>query len=97
MVLRVEWASLEALVNRKIGDQNKQVMTALYAFSSLNHHPNHHWKNCQCCPGHQTHTIISNPVSSQTVRNVLKRHSFKAVTKEKKPLLTTGRSAWPLL
>jgi transposase len=33
-------------------------------------------------------TIIPNPVSSQTVRNVLKRHSFKAVTKKKKPLLT---------
>lgn len=33
-------------------------------------------------------TIIPNPVSLQTVRNVLKRHSFKAVTKKKKPLLT---------
>jgi IS30 family transposase len=33
-------------------------------------------------------TIISHPVSPQTVRNVLKEHSFKAVTKKKKPLLT---------
>src|SRR3979490_50142 len=33
-------------------------------------------------------TIISHPVSPQTVRNVLKQHSFKAVTKKKKPLLT---------
>lgn len=32
-------------------------------------------------------TIIPNPVCSQTVRNVLKKHSFKAVTKKKKPLL----------
>jgi transposase len=34
-------------------------------------------------------TIIANPVSTQTVRNALKKHSFKAVTKKKKPLLTT--------
>jgi transposase len=33
-------------------------------------------------------TIISHPVSSQTVRNVLKKHSFKAVVKKKKPLLS---------
>src|SRR5229473_8508669 len=33
-------------------------------------------------------TIITHPVSSQTVRNVLKKHSFKAVTKKKKPLLS---------
>lgn len=33
-------------------------------------------------------TIISHPVTSQTVRNVLKKHSFKAVTKKKKPLLS---------
>jgi transposase len=33
-------------------------------------------------------TIISHPVSPQTVRNVLKEHSFKAVTKKEKPLLT---------
>jgi transposase len=33
-------------------------------------------------------TIISHPVHPQTVRNVLKQHSFKAVTKKKKPLLT---------
>lgn len=33
-------------------------------------------------------SIISNPVSSQTVRRVLKKNSFKAVTKKKKPLLT---------
>jgi transposase len=33
-------------------------------------------------------TIISHPVCPQTVRNVLKQHSFKAVTKKKKPLLT---------
>src|SRR3979490_1129390 len=32
-------------------------------------------------------TIISHPVCPQTVRNVLKQHSFKAVTKKKKPLL----------
>ena len=32
--------------------------------------------------------IISHPVSSDTVRMVLKKHSFKAVTKKKKPLLT---------
>jgi transposase len=34
-------------------------------------------------------TIISDPVSSQTVRRVLKKHSFKAVVKKKKPLLST--------
>ena len=34
-------------------------------------------------------TIIPNPFSTQTVRNALKKHSFKAVTKKKKPLLTT--------
>ena len=34
-------------------------------------------------------TIIPNPVSTQTVRNVLKKHSFKAVIKKKKPLFTT--------
>src|SRR5713101_1780854 len=33
-------------------------------------------------------TIIPHPVSSQTVTNVLKKHSFKAVTKKKKPLLS---------
>ena len=33
-------------------------------------------------------TIIPNPVTPQTVRNILKKHSFKAVTKKKKPLLT---------
>src|SRR5216684_1114324 len=33
-------------------------------------------------------TIIPHPVSSKTVRNVLKKHSFKAVTKKKKPLLS---------
>jgi transposase len=33
-------------------------------------------------------SIISNPVSSQTVRRALKNNSFKAVTKKKKPLLT---------
>ena len=33
--------------------------------------------------------IIPNPVFSQTVRRVLKRHSLKAVTKKKKPLLST--------
>src|SRR5882762_9035371 len=32
--------------------------------------------------------IIPNPVSSQTVCRVLKRHSLKAVTKKKKPLLS---------
>jgi len=34
-------------------------------------------------------TIIFQPVSSQTVRNVLKKNLLKAVTKKKKPLLTT--------
>jgi DDE superfamily endonuclease/Transposase len=34
-------------------------------------------------------TVIPHPVSTQTVRNVLRRHSFKAVTKKKKPLLST--------
>ena len=33
-------------------------------------------------------SIISNPVSSNTVRRVLKKHSFKAVVKKKKPLLS---------
>ena len=33
-------------------------------------------------------SIISNPVSSQTVCRVLKQHSLKAVTKKKKPLLS---------
>jgi IS30 family transposase len=33
-------------------------------------------------------SIIPNPVSSQTVRCVLKQHSLKAVTKKKKPLLS---------
>jgi transposase len=33
-------------------------------------------------------TIISHPISPQTVRNVLKQNSLKAVTKKKKPLLT---------
>src|SRR3979490_1620253 len=33
-------------------------------------------------------TIISHPVFPQTVRNVLKQHSFKAITKRKKSLLT---------
>ena len=32
--------------------------------------------------------IISHPVSSQTIRRVLKKHSFKAVVKKKKPLLS---------
>jgi len=32
-------------------------------------------------------SIIPNPVSSQTVRNLLKKNAFKAVTKKKKPLL----------
>src|SRR6266850_438495 len=32
-------------------------------------------------------TIISHPISSQTIRRVLKKHSFKAVVKKKKPLL----------
>jgi hypothetical protein len=33
-------------------------------------------------------TIISTPVSSETVRRVLRKHSFKAVVKKKKPLLS---------
>jgi transposase len=32
-------------------------------------------------------TVITQPVSSNTVRRVLKKHSFKAVVKKKKPLL----------
>ena len=36
---------------------------------------------------HHINSIIPNPVSSDTVRRVLKKHSFKAVTKKKKPLL----------
>jgi len=31
---------------------------------------------------------IVHPVSSQTIRRVLKKHSFKAVVKKKKPLLS---------
>jgi hypothetical protein len=40
--------------------------------------------------------INAHPVSPQTVRNVLKQHSFKAVTKKKKPLLTAvhGKRLW---
>lgn len=37
---------------------------------------------------HHINTIISNPISAQTVRRVLKKHSFKAVVKKKKPKLT---------
>lgn len=33
-------------------------------------------------------TVISHPVCTQTVRNVLKKNSYKAVTKKKKPLLS---------
>jgi hypothetical protein len=33
-------------------------------------------------------TVISSPVTTQTVRNVLKKHSYKAVVKKKKPLLS---------
>jgi transposase len=33
-------------------------------------------------------SIISTPITSQTVRRVLKKNSFKAVTKKKKPMLT---------
>ena len=33
-------------------------------------------------------TIIPNPVSSETVRSVLRKNSFKAVVKKKKPLLS---------
>src|SRR6266568_3899483 len=40
-------------------------------------------------------TIISHPIHPQTVRNVLKQHSFKAVTKKKKPLFTAAhRKKW---
>ena len=35
-------------------------------------------------------SIISDPVSEQTIRNLLKSNSFKAVTKKKKPLLTAA-------
>ena len=37
---------------------------------------------------HYINTIIPNPVSSETVRRVLKKNSFKAVVKKKKPLLS---------
>jgi hypothetical protein len=33
-------------------------------------------------------TIIYTPVSSETVRRVLRKNSFKAVVKKKKPLLS---------
>src|SRR3979490_233238 len=33
-------------------------------------------------------TIIPHPVSSETVRRVLRKHSFKAVVKKKKPFLS---------
>ena len=36
---------------------------------------------------HHINSMIPGPVSAQTVRRVLKIHSFKAVTKKKKPLL----------
>src|SRR3979490_817342 len=40
-------------------------------------------------------TIISHPVCPQTVRNVFKQHSFKGVTKKKKPLPTAvHRKKW---
>ena len=38
---------------------------------------------------HFINSIISTPVSSQTVRNTLKEASLKAVVKKKKPLLVT--------
>ncbi|KAG6326476.1 hypothetical protein ID866_12613 [Astraeus odoratus] len=43
-------------------------------------------------------SIIPNAVPSQTVRNLLKQHSFKAVTKKKKShyLRQCTRSIWPL-
>src|SRR5262249_52903457 len=34
-------------------------------------------------------SIISESVSSQTIRSILKKHSFKAMVKKKKPLLST--------
>lgn len=37
---------------------------------------------------HHINSIIPHTVSTQTVRRVLKKHSFKAVTKKKKPLLS---------
>jgi IS30 family transposase len=37
---------------------------------------------------HYINTIIPNPVFSETVRRVLKKNSFKAVVKKKKPLLS---------
>ena len=40
---------------------------------------------------HFINTIISTPVSSQTVRNTLKEASLKAVVKKKKPLLSVTR------
>ncbi|KAG6326058.1 hypothetical protein ID866_13031 [Astraeus odoratus] len=42
-------------------------------------------------------SIIPNAVSSQTVKNLLKQHSFKAVTKKKSHYLRQcTRSIWPL-
>jgi transposase len=38
---------------------------------------------------HHINSIITNPVSSETVRRVLKKNSFKAVVKKKKPLLSS--------
>jgi hypothetical protein len=35
-------------------------------------------------------SVITHPVSPQTVRNVLKKHSFKAVVMKKKPLLSAA-------
>jgi transposase len=44
---------------------------------------------------HHINSIIDDPVSSSTVRRVLKKNSFKAVTKKKKPLLTAvHRKKW---
>jgi hypothetical protein len=34
-------------------------------------------------------TLISNPVSTQTIQNVLKKCNMKAMVKKKKPLLST--------
>ena len=39
---------------------------------------------------HFINTIISTPVSSQTVRNTLKEASLKAVVKKKKPILSVS-------
>ena len=48
---------------------------------------------------HFINSIISSPVSSQTVRNTLKEASFKAIVRKRNPcsLLFIGKEGWLLL